>query len=132
MNKSADHSREEVFRRLAQMICTKGITFTVYAVGQSIVQTTVGGPQKITGTQRLRVTFRLVPKAKASGGSTYTDFHPAYVINASNGGISPNIFEPSTPTKASSSPDQVDIIGVIPRFAKPDRYDMQILEVAAY
>ena len=65
MNKTFDHSREELFRRIAQMICTRGDTFTVYAVGQSI-QTTATGAQKVTGTQRLRVTFRLVPKAKNS------------------------------------------------------------------
>ena len=129
MNKAADHSREEVFRRLAQVICTRGNTFTVYAAGQSILQTKAAGPLKITGTQHLRVTFRLVPKAKLSTGD-FTDFHPAYTVDA-NGVITQNNFDPSDPTRQPQS-TQSGQIGVIPRFAKPDRYEVQILEVTTY
>ena len=130
MSTVTDHSREELFRRLAQMICTKGNTFTVYAVGQSILQTTAAGPMKITGTQRLRVTFRLVPKSQDTIASTATDFHPAYLINT-DGTLTQNTFDPAN-TTAQPAQNQAGAIGVIPRFAKPDRYDVQILQVAPY
>ena len=130
MSTVTDHSREELFRRLAQMICTRGNTFTVYAVGQSMVQTTAAGPLKITGTQHLRVTFRLVPKSRDSTTGTYTDFHPAYLINA-DGTFTQNTFD-STNTTTQPAQNQSGPIGVIPRFAKPDRYDVQVLQVTSY
>ena len=130
MSTVSDHSREELFRRLAQMICTRGDTFTVYAAGQSILQTTTTGPLKITGTQRLRVTFRLVPKSQGTTAGTYTDFHPAYIINT-DGTLTQNTFDP-TNTTARPTQNQSGTIGVIPRFAKPDRYDVQVLQVVSY
>ena len=132
MNKTADHSREEVFRRLAQIFCTRGNTFTVYAVGQSILQTSTTGPLKITGTQRMRITFRLVPKTKDPATGATTDFHPAYVINDANGILTQNTFNPNTPNARPSLLTEAGQIGVIPRFAKPDRYDVQILQVTSY
>lgn len=129
MNRTTDHGREEMLRRLSQLICTRGNTFTVYAVGQSIVQTSTGGPKKITGTQRLRVTFRLVPKAKDSTGAV-VEFHPAYVINA-DGSFARNTFDPGHPAQSPPAGSN-GAIGVIPRFAKPDRYDAQILEAVSY
>ena len=137
MGTVTDHSREELFRRLAQMICTKGNTFTAYVVGQSILQpmgttaaTADTAPKKIIGTQRMRVTFRLVPKAQSSTSGAFADFHPAYIVNQ-DGTLTQNTFDP---TNASAKPafNQSGTIGVIPRYAKPDRYDVQILQASSY
>ncbi len=113
MNKTFDHGREEMFRRLAELICTRGDTFTVYTVGQSIFQAPVIDPAKppplkVTGTHRLRVTFRLVPKA--TGGKEFI----------------PQPFDGTNPT---SNPISAQ---VATRFARPDRYDAQILEVSTF
>ena len=66
---------------------------------------------KVTGTHRMRVTFRLVPKL-ADG----TDFHPGYTVDRSN-----NI-NPVTP---------IDVIAS-KRFTKPDHYAAQVLSVGTY
>ena len=119
MNTTFDHGREEFFNRIAEMICTRGDTFTVYAVGQSILQRTASGPLKVTGTHRVRVTFRLVPK-----NSDGTDFHPSYTLT-SNGQTS--LIQPNANTdlvnkvQPSSTNNQL-------RFAKPDHYDAQIIQ----
>ena len=111
MNRTFDHSREEVFRRLSELICTRGDTFTVYAIGQSLLQATKTSTVKITGTHRTKVTFRLVPLA-----SDDTSFHPAYDIAGK-----PVAYDFS---KASAI--------TYGRFAKPDHYGVQILETLAY
>ncbi len=104
MYKAYDHSREELFRRISELICTRGDTFTIYAVGQAITQPTLNGPTKIAGTHRMRVTFRLVPMN--SDGSL---FHPA--------------------TNAQNQPVAFDIAS---RFVKPNHYDAQILSVNTF
>ncbi len=108
LNKTFDHSREEMFRRLSELICTRGDTFTVYTIGQSIFQAPIINPAnppplKVTATHRMRVTFRLVPKG--AGG---TNFAPAF--NSKN---------PISPQVAA-------------RFAKPDHYNAQVLEVQTF
>ena len=129
LNHTFDRGREELFRRLAELICTRGDTFTVYSVGESLSQATVGGPVKITGTQRLRVTFRLVPKqytaATGTGTGTWDYFHPGYTVDSSADQTitGPTSFDPESATSAT---------GINQRFAKPDRYDVQILEVSPY
>ena len=130
MNKTGDHSREEMFRRLAQMICTRGDTFTVYAAGQSILQNPTTTALKVTGTQRMRVTFRLVPKAKSTTPGAYDYFHPAYTTTTKTDGTIDvlNSIDPANPTEAPTNGQ----IGVIARFAKPDRYDVQILQATTY
>ena len=110
MYKTYDHSREELVRRISEMICTRGDTFTVYTVGQSILQTSPTAPMKVTGTQRLRVTFRLVPKM--SDGS---DFHPGYTLVN-------NQIQPVVPK------DLIDGN----RFTKPDHYNAQVLSVGTF
>ena len=127
LDRTYDHGREEVFRRLAEMICTRGDTFTVYAVGQSLVQANATAAAKVNGTQRMRVTFRLVPKQiiNSQTGATQ-DFHPAYTTNP-DGTISKGFdFTPATPYSATVSSD------TLTRFAKPDRYDVQILSTSTY
>ena len=120
MNKTFDRGREELFRRLAEMICTRGDTFTVYVVGQSISQRDTAAALKINGTHRMRVTFRLVPKSKdANNAGAYVPFHPAYKTRADDDSVitGPIDYDPSVANATTT------------RFAKPDRYDVQILEV---
>ena len=121
MNRTLDRGREELFRRMAELICTRGDTFTVYAVGQSLLQTTTTGPVKITGTQRMRITFRLVPKLVNLTTGAVTPFNPGYTLNP-DGTLTP---------KPISDPD-ADPSGFALRFVKPDRYDVQVLEVNSY
>lgn len=108
-----DRGREELFRRLVEMTCTRGDTFTVHCVGQAIVQPNAKAPKRVAATQRLRVTFRLVPK-NANG----TPFQPGYTVGA-NGEPGFANFDPADPNKVAE------------RFAKPDRYDIEILQASA-
>jgi len=55
-SKLNDRSREELFRRLADLITTRGNTFAIYVVGQSLDK--LGRP---LATQAKRVTVRLSP-----------------------------------------------------------------------
>jgi hypothetical protein len=55
-----DRGREELFRRLAELITTRGNIFTVYAVGQSLNPQSTGTPI-VTSTSQLKVTFRIDP-----------------------------------------------------------------------
>ena len=57
MQSTLDRGREEVVRRLMDLICTKGNTYSVYAVGQSLDPRT-GRP---LATQRVKATFRINP-----------------------------------------------------------------------
>ena len=113
MNKTFDHGREEMFRRLSELICTRGDTFTVYTVGQSIAQAPINDPAKppplkVTGTYRLRVTFRLVP------------------TNADGTLFTPPAFDGSN---LVSNPISAQ---VATRFARPDHYAAQVLEVNTF
>ena len=116
MNKTFDHGREELVRRIAQMICTRGDTFTIYATGQSILQASSTAPMKVTGTHRMRLTFRLVPKNP--GGD---DFHPGYNVNTTTGAITQNL----SYTDLSDTSQKG-------RFTKPDHYAIQVLQTATY
>ncbi len=124
LNRTFDRGREELFRRIAELICTRGDTFTVYAVGQSLTQATTTSPAKVTGTHRMRVTFRLVPKQL--NGTTREDFHPGYDINTTTGVITQKTFS------AVNGLGLPDIAGLNKRFAKPDSYEVQILEASSY
>ncbi len=110
--KTFDHSREELFRRTAELICTRGDTFTVYTVGQSIQQPTANGTMKVTGTHQMRVTFRLVPI-----GSNNQNFHPGYTPDSNTGQATPYL--------------PVDLVSG-KRFLKPDHYVAQVLSVSTY
>jgi hypothetical protein len=55
-----DRGREELFRRMAELITTRGNIFTVYAVGQSLIPQSSGTPI-VTSTSQLKVTFRIDP-----------------------------------------------------------------------
>jgi len=56
MAQTLDRGREELVRRLMDMICTKGNTYTVYAIGQALDPLT-GRP---LASQRLKRTIRVV------------------------------------------------------------------------
>ena len=105
---------------MAELICTRGDTFTVYTVGQSLVQPDPGKPAKITGTHRMRVTFRLVPKVKDPVTQVEGDFHPGYTLNSDGTIGAPTAM--ADPDAASSKFND--------RFLKPDLYAIQILEAS--
>jgi hypothetical protein len=67
-----DRGREELFRRLAELITTKGNTFTVYCVGQALT-TQPNGKLRVDASATRRVTFRLTPQY----ASASLDFDPA-------------------------------------------------------
>jgi len=57
MQATLDRGREELVRRLMDLICTKGNTYTVYVIGQALDPLT-GRP---LASQRMRRTFRINP-----------------------------------------------------------------------
>ncbi len=121
LNHTFDRGREELFRRVAELTCTRGDTFTVYAVGQSMTQPDPTKPAKITSTHRMRVTFRLVPKQyKDLTQTTVKDFHPGTLDTTDYSLGGPSDFDPTAVTGLN---------GLNTRFAKPDLYDVQVLEV---
>ncbi len=74
-----DRGREETFRRISEQICTRGNTYTVYAVGQAIQQSTPTARKIVTGTQRLRLTFRIKPNYPAAASANFDPTSPAAV-----------------------------------------------------
>jgi hypothetical protein len=56
-----DRGREELFRRVAELITTRGNTFTVYAAGQAVIPPAGAGSPTVTATSQLKVTFRIEP-----------------------------------------------------------------------
>ena len=71
-----DRGREEIFRRLAELITTRGNIFSVYAVGQSLIPPPAGStaPALVAATVQLKVTFRIDPVW--SGGTPVDPFDP--------------------------------------------------------
>jgi len=55
-----DRSREELFRRLSELVATRGSTYSVYVVGQS-VQQLPGGGLRVLSTAQVKQTVRLRP-----------------------------------------------------------------------
>jgi hypothetical protein len=101
MSESFDRTREELFRRLAELITTRGNVFTVYAAAQAITEAS-DGKTHVTGEHWVKTTFALLPK-KADN----TDFQ-----------IKQETWNPSDATARTQ------------RFAKPDHYDIQLLQVS--
>jgi hypothetical protein len=99
-----DRTREELCRRLLDLITTRGNIFSVYAIGQSISEAPDANKSKrVTATHQVKTTFALIPK-KQDG----TEFKVAA--------------ETFDPTKAGD---------VRARFAAPHHYDLQILQVSS-
>jgi len=103
MSEAFDHTREEFVRRLIDLTTTRGNIFSVYAIGQSVTQRNDAAKTLyVTGVHEVKVTFALVPK-KADG----------------------TIFQTTQETF-----DPTDQNAIKQRFAKPDHYDIQFLQVA--
>lgn len=110
-----DRGREELFRRLSEMITTRGDTFTVYVVGQAIQQPppTSSNPnpaRTYSALHRQKVTFKLVPKAYDAAKSKSIAFHPG--VDGATG---------------QSLEFELTAAGIKDRFAKPDHYDIQVI-----
>jgi hypothetical protein len=99
-SKVNDRGREELFRRLVEMAATKGNVFSIYAVGQSIKQM-ADGRKVITASSQSKVTLRLIPRWNGNGNDV-----------------------------PSATFDPTDDAEVATRFAKPDHYDVQVLQVS--
>lgn len=56
-----DRGREELFRRLVEMVTTRGNTFSIYVVGQALAPLP-NGTTKVTATTTKRVVVRLMPQ----------------------------------------------------------------------
>jgi len=103
MSTAFDRTREEFCRRLMNMITTRGNIFSVYAVGQAIAESK--GPTKTSrpvAEHRVKVTFALLPR---NADDTPFEF-------------AKEDFDPTQPKSIAT------------RFAPPDHYDIQILEVS--
>lgn len=109
-SKVYDRGREELFRRLAEMITTRGDVFTVYAVGQAITQKSAASPKIYSGVQKLKVTFQLVPKKIDSTTHVAGYFHPG-----------------TDDAGKSRTFDYTKDDALKVRFAAPDYYDVQII-----
>ncbi len=125
-SKVYDRGREELGRRLIEMITTRGSVFTVYAIGQALQpDSNNASARRIVGTHQLKVTFRLVPKGpiNATTGSS-PDFHP--------GVDSSGVFTDSgKSTDSTLNYDPNNSAQLAARFAKPDHYEVQILSVGS-
>lgn len=108
-----DRGREELFRRLAEMVTTRGNIFTVYALGQAISQSNPNDAKtrRTAGTQQLKLTFRLVPKNKPDPVTGLSqDFHPGTDDSGKFVDFNPN-----------------NLTDLSARFAPPDHYEVEIL-----
>jgi hypothetical protein len=102
MNTTLDRGREELVRRLLDMICTKGNTYTVYAIGQALDPRT-GRP---LASQKIQRTFRVNPRF----ASTTTVALPADFS-----------FDPTQTGRGEGSTQQND------RFRRPAAWSTQTL-----
>lgn len=104
MNDTFDRSREELVRRLLDLITTRGNIFSVYTVGQAVAEgKDAKKTQHVTGEHWMKTTFALLPK-KADG----SDFK-----------VTGETFDPTTASARTT------------RFAKPDHYDIQLIQVSS-
>lgn len=65
-----DRGREELFRRVTQLITTRGNVFSVYAIGQAIQQTPDGTKIPVS-TRQMKVTFQIDPQWTPALTSTF-------------------------------------------------------------
>lgn len=73
-----DRGREELVRRIIELIEPRGSVFSVYVVGQS-VQPLVGGSVRVLASAPLKVTFRLRPVFDAEANDNFTPANAAEV-----------------------------------------------------
>jgi hypothetical protein len=60
-----DRGREEIFRRIIEMITTRSASFTVYAIGEAIRQDKNGNKTTV-GQKRLAITFHIEPQVNGA------------------------------------------------------------------
>jgi len=70
-----DRGREEVFRRLVELVNTRSTTYTVYAVGDAIQQNSNGSMTRVA-RQRYQVLFELVPENPGNANQIITILEP--------------------------------------------------------
>jgi hypothetical protein len=78
-----DRGREEIFRRIIEMITTRSASFTVYAIGEAVRQERApGGTWRSVpvGQKRLAITFQL--EAEVSGASLQNSTIPHAVVDS--------------------------------------------------
>jgi hypothetical protein len=99
-----DHSREELCRRILELVTCRGSVFTVYAIGQAVRGVQPDRSKlRVTGEHRLKTTFALLPR---NADGTPFEF----------------LSETFNPHSRSS---------VRERFRSPHHYDIQILEASS-
>jgi hypothetical protein len=91
-----DRAKEELFRRCVELICTKGNTFTVYSVGQTL--NPLSG--KVVATSRKKQTFRIIPDY------TILDVNGKPVLDGDGKPLSLPNDEDFDPAQKDSDPDK--------------------------
>lgn len=82
MQTANDRGREELFRRLVELVTAKGNIFSIYIVGQSLRETPSGNKQ-VLGTTKRKITFKLTPIYNSSlnnnfNGSSNSDLNQRF------------------------------------------------------
>lgn len=70
-----DRAREEIYRRYSNVFTTRGNTYSIYVVAQS-VQKTKAGETVVGSTVRRKTTVRLTPEYTNPLGQNYDTFNP--------------------------------------------------------
>jgi len=73
VRESADRSREQVFRGLAEMITTRSASFAVYSVGEALQESDMGAIKAI-GRSYMGSVYTITPNLPSALRSTPTDF----------------------------------------------------------
>ncbi len=105
-NSEMDRSREQLFRRLSELITTKGNVFTAYVVGQALNDTKIGVDPQVISSVKRKITFQLIPKFE----DPKLDSNDSKQIN-------------DWTANSSTDPD------IKRRFKAPVNYDIEILQV---
>lgn len=77
---SLDRGREELGRRLIELVCTRGDTFTLYVVGQSLQQLP-SGSLRVLSTHAMRRTVRLRPVFAPALNDSFDPSNPNEINN---------------------------------------------------
>jgi hypothetical protein len=73
VRESADRSREQIFRGLAEMITTRSASFAVYSVGEALQESDTGAIKAI-GRSYMGSVYTITPNLPSALRSTPTDF----------------------------------------------------------
>ncbi len=100
MSQQSDLAREQLFGRLIELTTTRGNTFTIYLVGQSLFDNNSATTPKVLSSVKRKITIRLIPRFASSDLNDLT--------------VEPD-FDPTVEDQVKN------------RFAKPTYYDVEIL-----